>query len=115
MRHHKGCTTILLPREVNIALLTLIPKCENAAVAKDFRPISCCTILYKIISKILANRLVEVLDSVINQSQSAFVRGRLIFDNIMLSHELIKGYQRKQISPRCMIKIDLQKAYDSIE
>lgn len=104
-----------LPRELNVALLTLLPKCENAATMKEFRPIACCTVLYKIISKILANRLKEVLDSIICGSQFAFVLARLIFDNIIISHELIKGYNRKQLSPRCMVKVDIQKAYDSVE
>lgn len=104
-----------LPTELNVALVTLLPKCDNADRIKNFRPISCCSVLYKIISKILANRLKEVLGSIIGKAQSAFVPGRLIFDNILLSHELIKGYQRKNISPRCMIKIDVQKAYDSVE
>lgn len=60
--------TGFLSREVNLALITLIPKCENASAAKEFRPIACCTILYKIISKILANRLMGVLDTIISTS-----------------------------------------------
>lgn len=98
-----------------MALLTLIPKCENATSVREFRPIACCTILYKIISKILANQLKGVLDFIICGSQSAFVPGRLIFDKIIISHEPIKGYNRKQVSPRCMVKVDIQKAYDSVE
>lgn len=107
--------TGVMPPEVNIALLTLLPKCENADKVRDFRPIACCSVLYKIISKVLANRLKGVLESIIGSHQSAFVPGRIIFDNILLSHELVKGYQRKNISPRCMIKVDIQKAYDSVE
>lgn len=56
-----------------------------------------------------------MLDTNICESQSVFVQGRFIFDNIILSHELIKGYQKKQISPRCMVKVDMQKAYHSVE
>lgn len=82
---------------------------------KDFRPIACCTILYKIISKVLTARMQHILPNIINESQSSFVKGRAIFDNIILSHERVKGYNRKYISPRCMIKIDLQKAYDYVE
>lgn len=48
-------------------------------------------------------------------SQTSFVPGRLISDNIIMSHELVKWYNRKSISPRCMLKIDMQKAYDSVE
>ncbi|XP_070038220.1 uncharacterized protein [Nicotiana tomentosiformis] len=55
------------------------------------------------------------MDNLIDKSQVAFVSSRVITDNIILSHELMKGYGRKGVSPRCMIKIDMQKAYDSIE
>lgn len=103
------------PREINVALLTLLPKCDNASTMKNFRPIACCTILYKVISKVLANRLKGVLNSIVGDSQSAFVKGRLILDNVMLSQELITGYTRKHVSPRCMLKVDIQKAYDSVE
>lgn len=75
--------TSSLPAELNVALISSIPKCENACQVKDFRPIACCTVLYKIISKILANRLQPVLESVVSSNQSAFVKGRLIFDKAM--------------------------------
>lgn len=56
-----------------------------------------------------------MLDTIISGNQSAFVQGRLILDNIILSHEIVKGYHRKNISPRCVVKVDIQKAFDSIE
>lgn len=96
-----------MPAQVNGTLVTIIPKIENVVRVRDFRPIACCTILYKIISKVLANKLQNILPSLIDGSQSAFVKGRVISDNIILSHELVKGYNRKHITPRCMIKIDL--------
>lgn len=55
------------------------------------------------------------MDLLVENTQTAFVPGRLINDIIILSHELVKGYGRKGISPRCLLKIDMQKAYDSIE
>lgn len=102
-------------RAINCTVITLIPKIKNPSSVKEFLPISCCTILYKVISKILTTRMQEVMDAIIDNSQSAFVPGRLIMDNIVMSHELVKAYGRKGISPLCMIKVDMQKAYDSVE
>lgn len=98
-----------------MALITLLPKCPNASRVREYCPIACCTVLYKIISKILSNRMKQVLHTVISDTQSAFIPGRMIFDNVILSHELVKGYTKKNISPRCMVKVDIQKAYDSVE
>nr|XP_016449921.1 PREDICTED: uncharacterized protein LOC107774789 [Nicotiana tabacum] len=66
-------------------------------------------------SEIFAARMQKVIGGIICEAQAGFVPGRKIGYNIILAHELIKGYTRKHISPRCMIKIDIQKAYDSIE
>ena len=82
---------------------------------KEYRPIACCTVLYKIISKLITQRLHEVIHTVISDSQAGFIPGRKIADNIILAHELVKAYSRKNVSPRSMLKIDLQKAYDSVE
>lgn len=56
-----------------------------------------------------------MLNGLIDQAQSAFIEGRSIVDNIFLSHELFKSYARKGVSPRCVMKIDLSKAYDTLE
>ncbi|CAN1182863.1 LINE-1 retrotransposable element ORF2 protein [Linum perenne] len=104
-----------LPKYVNSILLALIPKKFNAADMKDCKPISCCNVMYKVISKVLANRLSKVLPSLISPAQTAFIKGRNIGYGILLAHELLKGYNRSGISPRCGMKIDLMKAFDSIE
>ncbi|PKI62257.1 hypothetical protein CRG98_017337 [Punica granatum] len=65
-------------------------------------------------SEVLANRLKEVLPEVISLNQTAFVQGRKISDNVLLAHELGKNYHTQVISPRCAIKIDLMKAFDSL-
>ncbi|XP_019248346.1 PREDICTED: uncharacterized protein LOC109227602 [Nicotiana attenuata] len=66
-------------------------------------------------SKILASRMQGVITIVISEAQAGFAPVRKIVDNIILAHELVKAYSRKKIPPRCMIKIDLQKAYNSVE
>ena len=71
--------------------------------------------VYKIIAKVLTNRLHGLIQSIICDSQAGFIPGRNISDNIVLAHELVKAYTRKHISPRSMLKIDLQKAYDLVE
>ncbi|KAL2237611.1 UNVERIFIED_CONTAM: hypothetical protein Sindi_0952800, partial [Sesamum indicum] len=81
-------TTGKLLKQVNSTLLALIPKVHNPMTVGDFRPISCCNVLYKIIAKLLVQRLSVVLDKLINPSQAAFIPGRSIGDNILLAQEL---------------------------
>ncbi|XP_019257824.1 PREDICTED: uncharacterized protein LOC109236049 [Nicotiana attenuata] len=100
---------------INCTTLTLIPKVANPVTIKDFRPIACCTVLYKLISKVIAGRLQKVMPHIISEAQAGFIPGRKIADNIILAHELVESYNRKQISPRCMLKVDMMKAYDSVE
>lgn len=101
-------------KETNATILVLIPKIPNPNALKDFRPISRCNTFYKVISKILANRLKPFLPSCINEAQSAFVEGRCISENIFLAQELLLGYHLDKSPPRCAIKVDLMKAYDTI-
>ncbi|XP_039004056.1 uncharacterized protein LOC120131001 [Hibiscus syriacus] len=83
----------------NSTILALIPKIQNPCKVKDYRPISCCSVVYKIITKILVKRLSLVLPDLINLNQTAFLKGRSIIDNTLLAQELVKGYGRKNISP----------------
>ena len=80
----------------------------------DYRPIACCNVIYKIIAKILASRLEPLLGSIIDHAQAAFIKGRNLGENVQLAQELLRKYARKRSSPRCLIKVDLRKAYDSI-
>lgn len=104
-----------LHHQWNETNLLLIPKVPHPQKASEFRPIACCNVIYKCITKILSSRLTEVLPEIIDHSQGAFVKGRELVYNVLVCQELARGYNRKGISPRCMMKIDLRKAYDSIQ
>ncbi|KAL0283962.1 UNVERIFIED_CONTAM: Retrovirus-related Pol polyprotein from type-2 retrotransposable element R2DM [Sesamum radiatum] len=104
-----------LLKQVNATLISLIPKVSNPGVVAEFRPISCCNVLYKVITKILVQRMRGILDTLISPSQNAFVPGRAIGDNILLAQELFSGYNQKHLPPRCALKVDLRKAYDTVE
>ncbi|XP_062080858.1 uncharacterized protein LOC133785653 [Humulus lupulus] len=84
-------TTGEIPTELNRTILTLIPKVDSPSVASDFRPIDCY------------------------QNQGAFVKNRQLAHNIQMLQDLLHGYSRKNISPRCLLKIDISKAYDSVD
>lgn len=76
-------------RSINHTLISLIPKSDIVEDMKHLRPISLCTVLYKIISKILSKRLRRIIGNIIDDLQSAFTKDRLISDNILIAHELM--------------------------
>lgn len=105
----------ILPKGLNATILALIAKKEAARVMKDYRPISCCNIFYKVISKIITNRFNSILPQFINLNQSAFVKQRLLMENVLLATKMVKDYHKDQISARCATKIGISKAFDSVQ
>ncbi|GAU30882.1 hypothetical protein TSUD_15680 [Trifolium subterraneum] len=105
------------PTSLNETNICLIPKCDNPTSMKDLRPISLCNVMYKMISKVLANRLKCCLDKCVSQEQSAFVEGRSIIDNALIAIEVIHALKRKTQGRRgeLALKIDISKAYDKVD
>ncbi|KAK2410765.1 hypothetical protein QL285_046110 [Trifolium repens] len=105
------------PSTLNETNICLIPKCDSPASMKDFRPISLCNVLYKVVSKLLANRLKVVLGKFISEEQYAFVEGRSIIDNALIAIEIIHCLKRRTRGAKgeLALKIDFSKAYDKVE
>ncbi|KAL9687617.1 hypothetical protein QQ045_032022 [Rhodiola kirilowii] len=107
----------VLESGLNETLIVLIPKVKKVERVEDLKPISLCNVVMKFITKALANRLKEILPSIISQSQSAFISGRLITDNILIVDEISHFIQcASRQKTGCMsLKFDMSKAYDRIE
>ncbi|GKD41338.1 reverse transcriptase domain-containing protein [Tanacetum coccineum] len=103
-----------LLKEINHTIIALIPKVASPTHVNDFRPISCCNVLFKCVSKIISNRIKESL-KVVSPNQSAFILGRSIADNILLTQDLMHNYHLDRGPARCDFKVDIQKAYDTID
>ena len=93
--------------------LVLIPKNQTVEDFKDLRPISLVGGLYKILTKVLANRIERVMDKVISKSQNVFIEGRQILDVVLIANEIVDSSLRRK---KCglVYKLDIEKAYDSI-
>ncbi|GLT68045.1 hypothetical protein SLA2020_403080 [Shorea laevis] len=103
-----------LLKQVNATIISFVPKVACPSKMTEFRPISCCNLLYKCITKIIANRLKKCLPLFISSNQCAFIEGRLMVENVLLAQEVVKHYHKENQKPRCALKVDLMKAFDSI-
>lgn len=99
----------------NGTALALIPKIAIPNTMRDFRPIACCNVIYKCISKVLVHRLKGVMADLVGPNQSAFIAGRDIVDNVPFMQEIVRNYHKHEGRPKCAIKVDIQKAYDTIQ
>lgn len=95
----------------------MVPKCDLPMSMRDLRPISLCNVVYKILAKILVNRLQRVLPKCISKEHSGFISGRTILDNVMVATEIIHYLKCKTGGRKgeAALKIDINKAYDRVE
>ena len=105
-----------LLRQINHTFIALIPKIDDPTQTQHFRPISLCSTIYKTIAKIIVNRLRPLLDRLVSPVQSAFIPGRLIHDNILITTETMHKFRKvKGKTAWVALKLDMKKAYDRLE
>lgn len=104
-------------QSINFTYITLIPKRKNPKLMSHVRLISRCNVIFKLISKVLANRLKRILGRIISNCQSAFVANRVITDNILISFETLHYMKSKRQgnTAHMALKLDMSKAYDKVE
>jgi hypothetical protein len=103
-----------LSRGINSTFIALIPKVDSPQRVQDFRPIALVGCLYKILSKVLANRLRMYIGRVVSETQTAFVKGRHILDGILIANEVVDE-AKKNKKELMLFKVDFEKAYDSVD
>lgn len=100
-------------QDLNMTFLILIPKEGHAYHPKQFRPISLCNVIYKLLTKVIAQRLKPILPMIISLEQSGYVEGRQILDSVILAHEVIHSLQKTRM-PGMLLKLNLSKAFDKL-
>lgn len=103
-----------LPRGMNSSFITLISKVFSPSIIRDFRPISLINCSLKILSKVLTNRLSNVMDKLISPNQTGFMKGRQISEGILITNEIIHSIKSNQ-SESIILKLDFEKAFDSVD
>jgi len=103
----------VIPKGCNASFVALVPKVRDPIHLEQYRPISLVGVMYKIISKVLAERFKKVLPYVIYECQSAFLKDRGILDSVVMANEVVEDLKRRGTSGLCF-KVDFEKAYDSV-
>ncbi|WOK97952.1 hypothetical protein Cni_G06660 [Canna indica] len=105
--------TGILQEGWNDTVLTMIPKKDKASQITKFRPIALCNVMYKMLAKLIANRMRPLLNDLIGQEQAAFIPKRQMHDNTLIVSEIVESLSKsKSKNPYIIVKLDLEKAYD---
>lgn len=108
-----GSSSLL--RQANTTSICLIPKFIGAEKIADFRPVSCCSTVYKVISRLLSVKIKLFLSDVVQGNQVGFIEGRLLCENVLLASELVSDFHKEGPTTRGCLQVDLTKAYDSVD
>ena len=100
--------------KINQGLIKILPKDGDKLQVKNWRPITILNISYKVIAKLLANRIAKVLDSIISVTQTGFIKGRFILENLFTYWEAMH-WAKVDNQNSAMILLYFEKAYDRIE
>ena len=105
------------PPNFNETHIVLVPKNRNPKRVTEYKPFSLYNVIYKLASKTLVNRLKKILPSIVNESQNAFVNGRLITDNALITFETMHHISQRKggVVGEMALKLDMNKAYDRVE
>ena len=103
----------VFPRGSNASFITLIPKLKDPQNLCEYRPISLIGCVYKIVAKLLANRLKKVMPNIIDEKQSAFISGRHLLHSVLIANEAVEEAKRGH-KPCLVFKVDYERAYDSV-
>ncbi|KAK2662856.1 hypothetical protein Ddye_001430 [Dipteronia dyeriana] len=101
-------------KDLNCTFLALIPKVGKPESIKDYRPINLVGAMYKLLAKVLANRLKKVMNSIISPSHMVFVKDRQIVDGFIIAEEVIHSW-KKDMKRGLLLKLDFEKAHDSVD
>ena len=106
--------TWILSKGFNATTLTLIPKVTGADRLTQFRPVACCTTIYKVITRLISRRLKLFMDQAVQANQVGFIKGRLLCENVLLASELVDNFQAEGETTRGCLQVDISKAYDNV-
>ena len=104
------------PSPLNHTFIALIPKIAKPRRVPDYRPISLCNVIYRVVAKAIANRMKPILSQIISPMQSAFIPNRLITENVIIGYECLhKIHCKGKKNGLVALKLDISKAYNKVE